>query len=617
MCGITGMLNYDQSPINKDILLNMNDAMTLRGPDDSGHYIDNNFGMAMRRLSIIDLAGGHQPISNEDGTIHVILNGEIYNYIELRKNLEKKGHQFTTHSDTEVLVHLYEEYGTDSVHHLNGMFAFTIWDSPRKRVWIVRDRLGIKPLVYFEHPGGFAFASDLNALAFHPALQKDIDLESLQFFFTLAHIPTPRTIWKNAKKLPPAHWMLIENNNLHIEKYWQLQPSIQSKYNKEEYIYNIEQILHQSIEFRSRSDIPVGTFLSGGLDSSAVTALFCKQSLKDVHTFCMDFEGKDVNEGHYAQMVAGRYNTSHHQYTLDIKMALHTLDELLPIMDEPLADSAIIPSYVLSKYARKENIHVMLSGAGGDEIFGGYHRHYPCKRDLFAGRMPAIPLSFWRLIGNLNRKIMHYGIISWDKCLAFGINTSGIQLGFFEQLMNSSKYFENAMELSRDQFSNLNTLEDQFGFGYGRMLTDIQNYLVDNVLAVTDKTSMAASIEARVPLLDHNLLEMAFSVQADINLGSDGFTNSKQILKKVTESVLPDKILNRQKAGFNAPVYSWIHSGNKVIGERLNNLRHSVLSEIFDQKAISSLWSNPNKRKLASESLYMLYIADKWLEYHA
>jgi asparagine synthase (glutamine-hydrolysing) len=618
MCGITGILNYNQAPINKEHLLYMNQAMVLRGPDDSGYYIDHNFGMAMRRLSIIDLDGGQQPIANETSTIHVVLNGEIYNYLELRTDLEKRGYHFSTQSDTEVLVHLYEEYGTNAVQYLNGMFAFAIWDAPRKRLWVVRDRLGIKPLVYFESSHGFVFASDLNALARHPAFIKDVDMDSLLMFLTLAYIPTPRTIWKNAKKLPPGHWILIEKNNLIVKKYWQLNPLSQSKYNQEDYIEKIDELFHQSIELRGRSDVPVGTFLSGGLDSSSITALFCQRSNKNIHTFCMDFEGKDFNEGYFAQRVANRYNTIHHPLSLNLSQALAELDELLPLMDEPMADSAIIPSYILSKNARQNNIPVMLSGAGGDELFGGYGRHYPNKYNKISGKLPLAPISLWYLMGKtISRNMMHYGIVSWDKGLAFGVGTSGIHLGYLDYLTNGSKFFKSAIELTKNQFSDLRNKDKKYGHSYGCMLTDIQNYLVDNVLAITDKTSMAASIEARVPLLDHNLVEMVFSVQSSINIGTNGFINSKQTLKKISERLLPDEILNRQKVGFNAPVNSWIHSGNEIIEERVKNLRHPALAEIFNRNSISNLWDNPKKRKSASESIFMIYILDKWLEIHA
>ena len=617
MCGISGILNYDQSNVNKEVLDKMNQEMLLRGPDDSGHYIDGNCGIAMRRLSIIDLDSGKQPIANETKTIHVVLNGEIYNYIELRKELEGLGHHFSTQSDTEVLVHLYEEYGTDSINHLNGMFAFAIWDSLEKKLWIARDRLGIKPLVYFEHSKGFVFASDLNALSVHPSFSKDLNIDSLLLYLNLAYFPTPQTIWKTAKKLPPGHWILIKNNKIQVEKYWELKPKNTWAIDQNTFTEKVEQCFRESIEFRSRSDVPVGTFLSGGIDSSAITALFCKQSSKPVHTFCMDFVGKENNEGNYARMVAELYNTTHHSYKLSLDKALNELDELLPIIDEPLGDSAIIPSYILSKLARNENITVMLSGAGGDELFGGYRRHFPNKQDIIAGKLSMVPISFWRLLGKVtNRKLMHHGLQSWDKGSAYGINTAGIQLGLLDSIINDSRFFNDAMELSKSQFSKLNMNEINNGYSYGRMVTDLQNYLVDNVLSITDKTSMAASVEARVPFLDHNLVELVFSVPPYINLGKNGYSSSKQTLKNISKKILPKKVLNREKTGFNAPVFSWIDSGNNIIGKRLNNLKHPALIELFNSNGISKIWSNSNKRKLASESLFIIYILDKWLESH-
>jgi asparagine synthase (glutamine-hydrolysing) len=442
-------------------------------------------------------------------------------------------------------------------------------------------------------------------------------MESMLLYFTLAYVPTPRTIWKNARKLPPGHWLLIENNEIQIEHYWGLRPALHSGTSKKEFIEKIDEILLDSIKLHSRSDVPVGTLLSGGLDSSAITALFCQRTNKPVHTFSMDFEGKDFNEGHFAKLVADRYHTVHHPYTLKLEQALLELDNLLPLMDEPMADSAIIPSYYLSKWAREENITVILCGAGGDELFGGYHRHYRGKRDLVAGRLSAISLSFWRFMGRMiNSKIMHYGSLSWDKGTAFGIGTSGVHLGMFDYMLNNSSTLANAMVLTKEKFSYLFAMENDFGLGYGRMLTDIQNYLVDNVLAITDKTSMAASVEARVPLLDHRLVELAFSVPPEVNLGRD-FQHFKKSLKNAVDGILPTPILNRPKTGFNAPVNSWIHSGNNSIGERLSNLKHPALLEIFNQQTISDIWSDERKRDMASESLFMLFIADNWLESHA
>jgi asparagine synthase (glutamine-hydrolysing) len=617
MCGISGIYNFDAQDVYQPILQRMNDKMALRGPDDSGYFKENNVGLAMRRLSIIDLEGGHQPISNEEQTIHVVLNGEIYNYIELRQDLEQRGHRFSTKSDTEVLVHLYEEYGTDAVKHLNGMFAFAIWDSVRERLWVVRDRFGIKPLVYFKSQKCFVFASTLDALACHTDFNKEIDDDSLLLYFMLAYVPTPRTIWKQAKKLPPGHWLLVEDNHVKIEQYWSLKPQIETGRTREDYVEEIQELFKHSIELHSRSDVPVGTFLSGGVDSSAVTAEFCQRSNKAVHTFTMDFDGKDFNEGNFAKLVAGQYKTEHHFQTLSLDSALANLDELLPLMDEPMADSAIIPSYILSKKAKEQNIKVILGGAGGDELFGGYSRHYPSFRDILSGRLPVIPLNFWKTLSRIvNPTIVHYGGKTWDKGVTFGLGTSGVHLGYFEKLLKNSGNYLKAMELTKNQFSLLSKMENDWGVGYGRMLVDIQNYLVDNVLAVTDKTSMAASVEARVPLLDHRIAELAFSVPEKINIGSS-FQNAKVSLKSAVKENLPYEVLNRPKTGFNGPVYDWISKKHPKFEERILNPKSMAIQNLFDQDAIKKTWANDSHRVAACETFFMIYVADMWLETHA
>jgi asparagine synthase (glutamine-hydrolysing) len=617
MCGICGIFNFDATPLKRELLEEMNDTMYLRGPDDSGLYFEKNFGMAMRRLSIIDVNGGHQPISNEDGTIWVILNGEIYNYVELRKELEEKGHQFSTSSDTEVLVHLYEEYGTDSVTKLNGMFAFALWDSIKKRLWVVRDRLGIKPLVYFEHAGGVVFASTLMALKKHPNFKSIIDYESLLLFFSLAYIPTPRTIWQNVKKLLPGHWMLIEKGYIKIHKYWDAEQNINHGMNHSEFVEETKLILKDSIKLHSRSDVPVGTFLSGGVDSGAVTALFCQQSEKPVHTFTMDFEDKVNNEGSFAKIVSEQYKTNHHAQTLTWETANDVLYELLPLMDEPMADSAIIPSYLLAKSARDNDIKVVLCGAGGDEFFGGYGRHYLSKRDQLTGRLPFIVSNIWaKAAKRFNAQLVHYATLTWDSGVSFGTGTSGVQLGYFAQMLRNPKDFQNSLELVKEHFSDIKEKEKSRGFAYSRMLMDVKHYLVDNVLALTDRTCMAASIEARVPLLDHRLAEHVFGNLPSINLGKD-FKESKRSLKEAITSYLPPTILKRPKTGFNGPVMEWVSRGSSQMKKRVLKPHHSLLQEMFDQEVVERIWMNSHSRKSASESLFMMYLADLWLGSHA
>ena len=616
MCGICGVLNHDGKPINRDELMKMNDAMAQRGPDDSGAYYNGSFGMAMRRLSIIDLPGGHQPLSNEDGTIHLVLNGEIYNYIELRKDMEKRGHRFKTNSDVEVLIHLYEEYGLNAIDHLNGMFAFALWDEKKQRLWLGRDRLGIKPLVYRFNKNSFSFASTIDALAQQESFEKKINEDSILLFLMLAYIPTPNSIWENVHKLPPAHWLLVENGEIRTHKYWSIEKKDRN-ISHDEFLEEVKSHLDDSIELHGRSDVDVGSFLSGGLDSSAVTALFSQNSKRNIKTFSMDFMGKEDNEGHYAKMVADHYNTEHYAYELSPDKALSTLDSLLLDMDEPMADSAIIPSFLLSKMAKDAGLKVMLSGAGGDEVFGGYYRHYRSKRDRLAGKFQWVPSMIKnRLIDTIPSSFMQYACIASNSSgFSYGINTSGINLGILNNLMCNNGKFPKALDLLRAQFDGLPELEKEWGFSYSRMLFDIKHYLVDNVLAITDKTSMAASIEARVPLLDHRLVELAFSVRPEINL-TGGFSDAKNSLKAVVRNDLPSQILTRSKAGFNGPVQRWIEEKIKHINPKkyLDTFSSSLLHDFIDANEMKKLLGSSSNSTQTSENIFIIMVLGQWLE---
>ncbi len=409
----------------------------------------------------------------------------------------------------------------------------------------------------------------------------------------------------------------MEKDQLKVEKYWSLDPQIDKDQTNIGYIDEIQKKFNHSIYFQSRSDVPVGTFLSGGVDSSAITAELCLRTQKSINTFTMDFEGKNFNEGNYAQLVAHKYNTEHHFQTLSLDYALENLQELIPLIDEPMADSSMIPSYILSKLAKDQNIKVILVGAGGDELFGGYQRHYPSLRDKLSGCLPYIPLHFWNLIGRMaTPKLAHYGGLTWDKGVSFAQSTSGVNLGFFERLLKNPKDFSKSMILTRNHFSSMSHYEKNLGFSYARMLVDVQNYLVDNVLALTDKTSMAASVEARVPLLDHRLVKLAFSVPENINIGRD-FHDSKVSFKKAVKSNLPYEILKRPKAGFNGPVYEWINKKHPKFEDRILKPRNPYIQSMFDHDSIKKTWLKDSNRLAACETFFMIYIADMWLENHA
>lgn len=613
MCGICGIWRFDNDLVTSRTLKTMNDTMLSRGPDDEGYYVSGNFGMAMRRLSVIDLHTGNQPMSNRQKTVTVVMNGEIYNYIELRLQLEKLGYLFKTNSDTEVLVHLYEEYGTDSVQFLNGMFSFALWDVMKQKLWLVRDRIGIKPLVYFNNRKLFAFASSVDALLKLPDIRNEVDEDSLLLFLSLAYVPTPRTIWKGVKKMKPAHWMMIGEKNIRTECYWSVENGAVGSLSEQDLIDENRRILDSSIQLHSRSDVPVGTFLSGGLDSSAVTALFSRGSEKEVHTFSIDFEGKIPSESRYARQVSDYCSTAHHSYVLKPDAAITELNELLPNLDEPMADSAIIPSYVLSKKAREHGIKVVLCGAGGDELYGGYARHYHRPRDYFVGALPLMPVRFWQRLGSIHPLLMHYGCLTWDRGVAFGIGTSGVNLGDLSSILSTPDTLLRILAITKEQLLGITHSKNKMEFQHSRMMADLDNYLLDNVLSLTDKSSMASSIEVRVPLLDHRLVEIAFAA-ASQNIGSSNFRDSKTVLKSAVADVVPRAILERKKVGFNAPLSTWITRRNLGIQDRIMNPRTSVVQSYFDRQKLTNLWSSNRQRRRSSETLFMIYILDLWLE---
>lgn len=615
MCGICGVYRFDQTPVQHAQLKKMNDQMRVRGPDDEGFFVNGSFGMAMRRLSIIDLSGGHQPISNEEEDIFVVLNGEIYNYIELRQELEARGHRFKTHSDVEVLVHLYEEEGTEAIKQLNGMFAFSLWDQKKQQLWIGRDRLGIKPLVYSHSSGLFAFGSTLDTLAQLPELTLEIDPLSFFHYLQLAYVPTPRTIYRDVHKLPPGHYLTVKDGKVEQTRYWDY-PQSKRIVEPGEWLQEVRFLLEQSIEFRSRSDVPVGCMLSGGLDSSSVTALFSKRSQKAVHTFSMDFEGKTDSELVYAAEVSSRYQTQHHPYLLGSDQAFDDLGELLPLMDEPMADSAIVPSYFISKMARDEGIKVILCGAGGDELFGGYRRHFPSRRSHIAGSLAAIPWPIWNLAGRALPASYRLLTLLGDRGIPFGLETSGVSLDVLAQLLPDKDLFQTSVQELSQRFTSITETEGTLGFHYARMKTDMQQYLLDNVLAIQDKTTMAASIEGRVPLLDHRIVESVYSVAESVNIGGD-FRHSKQSLKTVVKNDLPASIFTRKKVGFNAPTYYWVcQSKTQEIRAEILENRDDFLSQWVDLDVVKKLFDDPKALKRAHETVFALYLFSKWRQHH-
>ena len=614
MCGIVGYLNLDNKPSSLEILKKMNQSMFSRGPDDEGYYLNASYGMAMRRLSIIDIKLGKQPIYNKNKSKILIFNGEIYNYLELRKELEKKGILFKTNSDTEVIIELYQMYGDDFLKYLNGMFALCIFDCNNNSIFIARDRFGIKPIFYYLDQKVFTFSSSINALKLNPFVKTSINYSNLISFFSSSYISNPESIYNNIVKLKPGHYLKFKNNELIINKYWNLQVSDDNKkkINYNNYIYEIKELLDESIKINSRSDVDIGTFLSGGLDSTYITKQLSNLSNKKINTFTASFPFKINNESILAKESSKLYNTNHFELEIDKKSIFDSFNNFIPNLDEPIADSAIIPSYLLSKFALKNNIKVILTGAGGDEIFGGYSRYYKRKKDFLTGIYANLPVQFVLNVSSLfSHKYFDYNVKLINSKIDFAINTSGLSMSIFNFCLNKKSDLNIMINSINDKFSHLNKLKKDKGYSYGGMITDIDNYLVDDILALTDKSSMDQSVEIRVPFLDHRLVEKIFSVPQNINISS---LRHKNTLHNIINNELPNNVINNPKTGFNAPILEWFRILDSEFDDFFSDIKSPILNEIFDVKKIYKIWKNESTKSIGSEFLFMILILHKWLE---
>lgn len=610
MCGICGVFYFDQRPVDKNNLLAMNDAMLHRGPDDAGFYQDPGVGLAMRRLSIIDTEGGHQPISNEDDSVWVVMNGEIYNYIELRNELIQKGHRFRTQSDTEVIVHLYEEEGRNAIHKLNGMFAFALYDKKNHSLWIARDRLGIKPLYFKTTPTGVFFASDLTALG-KLFSDKKIDHTALLFYLGFHYIPKEKSIYQDIHKLLPGHELICNAQGVRENQYWQLTTMNARQINQKEAADELRDLLEDAVRLQMRSDVPVGTLLSGGVDSSCITAFAAQHSLDALNTFTIDFNGKHSQDAFFAKKIAQRYDTRHHEIGMSTEDASQVIDEIIPFLDEPIADSAIIPTYWIAKQARARGIKVLLTGAGGDELFGGYARHHAPKVGTTSWLAETLPTSL-RGLASLLLSPFHA-----DRAMrmrhpevAFGAGCSGANLAALNDMLQHKKDFTQLFEGYIDQLSGMEKKDGNKGYAYSRMHIDLTHYLVDDILALNDKMTMACSVEARVPLLDHRLVEFAFAMRESVNLLN---AKDKGLLKHVLKSVLPDELLTRKKDGFNSPLRSWYAGrlGQKITEDLLDN-SNPLFADMLNRQKLARVLKLAQQGYPVVDTVFALYVFNQW-----
>ena len=623
MCGITGFVNAKGNPVESSVLERMSRAITHRGPDDDGFYINQNVGLAMRRLSIIDLAGGKQPIHNADKTKWIVYNGEIYNYRALREDLEKRGHKFYTKSDTEALVHLYDEYGVDCVQHLRGMFALAIWDETDQELFLARDRIGKKPLLFSHQKNGdLIFGSEFQALLKHPAVSREVDMGAIDSYLSYLCVPAPETAFKQIRKLEPGHWLLWKDGTIETKRYWKPNFSKKIKIKEEEAIEETTRILRESTRLRLISEVPLGAFLSGGVDSSTVVALMAQESARPVKTFSIGFEEQDFSELKYAKRVAKHVGAEYNEFIVRPD-ALEVLPTLVEHYGEPYADSSAIPTYYVSKETRKY-VTVALNGDGGDESFAGYERYAAMRIAEAYNRVPAAL-----------RKIFVEAPVNL-------LPTSELRRSRFRDakrflraanLPRTERYFRWVSTFNGDSKSNLYTrdfaasvagrnasaiLDRWFGRANGSgtldatLLTDQMTYLPNDLLVKVDIASMANSLEARSPFLDHNLIEFAASLPE--NLKMRGF-ETKSLLKKVAARLVPKDVVYRRKMGFGVPVGKWFR------GEMKDFVRGVLLSErslkrgIIRREALERyVKEHTSARRDHSFQIWTLLMLEMWFQ---
>lgn len=569
MCGIAGYyLRNGDSPRGEETLRVMCNAMAHRGPDGDGYLVDPPFGMGMRRLSIIDLVSGDQPISNETDDCHVILNGEIYNYQDLRKKLVRLGHEFKTDSDTETIIHLYEEQGIDCVEKLNGQFALVIWDQRKRTLCLARDRLGIKPVYYYWDGRTFVFASEIKAIAASELVDLQINPQALWDYLTFRYVPQSESIWQHMHKLPPGHSLTLHaNSEPVVEQYWDIAYSDDFPNKSEtEYYREFEDLFLDAVRLRLIADVPVGVLLSGGLDSSSVAA-----AIKEVHnarldSFSVAFENSQaINELPFARQVAEFAGTDHHEVVIGKQDFIDFLPRFVHSTDEPLADLAAIPLYYVSKLAR-ERVKVVLSGEGSDEILGGYHFDQTQRMWDILRRAQIIPRPLWgaafNLSGNVlsNRwkeklKWLSLPESRWLKETPFNMThflTAAEQAALFHGRADFASSFEKVMADTQRATTDIPL--------HQALYTYCQSWLVEDLLMKADKMTMATSVELRVPFLDHRLVTWAAQSAPWIKVKKDGNGKyvSKWVLRKFAQDRLPQTIIERPKQGFPVPVYSWL-----------------------------------------------------------
>ena len=612
MCGIAGIINFNTGDkVDQDVLELMTDAIKHRGPDDEGFYFDNSVGFGHRRLSIIDIEGGHQPMTNEDETIWIVYNGEIYNYLELRRDLAGKGHKFKTHSDTEVIIHLYEEYNEKCLERLNGMFAFALWDKTKKRLFAARDRLGIKPFYYYFDETKFIFASEIKAILKHPDIKAEPNWNGILDYLTFQFCLGDKTLFNGIKKLLPGHYLVLHpqdpGNNLSIHKYWDLDFTIDTYHTEDFFNDKLLRLVEDSVRLRLRSDVPLGANLRGGLDSSTIT--FIASSLLDsdsaLKTFTGGFrEGSDYDETDYAKIVSKFANTEYFEIYPTASDFIETLPKLIYYLDEPVAGPGVFPQYFVSKLA-SENVKVVLGGQGGDEIFGGYARYLvgyleQClKGAIFETQEEGkYVVTLDSIIPNLTLLQQYKPMLQyfWSNGLFEPMDrryfklidrSNGLENLITEDLLKMRKNYS-VFDSFQQILNNPNTSS------YLNKMThfDIKT-LLPALLQVEDRTSMAVSLESRVPLLDHRIVELIASMPPTMKFRGGA---TKYIFKRAIRNVVPKEVLDRKdKMGFPVPLSEWYQDSLKGFLQEILLSDRAKERGIYNMNSIESAIATERK----------------------
>jgi asparagine synthase (glutamine-hydrolysing) len=595
VCGIAGKLWFDPNrPVSRDVLTRMTDRIRHRGPDSAGYYLNGSIGLGHRRLSIIDLATGDQPIGNEDGSVQVIFNGEIYNFADVRTELLSHGHHFKTKSDTEVIVHGFEQWGDDCVSRFRGMFTFAVWDDRRRVLLLARDRLGVKPLYYAVLDGGIAFASEIKALLDDPDVSREWDAEAIDAYLTLGYIPAPMTVFKTIRKLDAGHTLRVENGRVSIRQYWDLRFTGDGDASREsEYLERLDELLHEAVRLRLISDVPLGAFLSGGIDSSAVVSTMVRTSNSPVLTMSVGFDSKEYDEVEHALAVAKHLGCEAHTRTVTPQV-----EELLPKLawhcDEPFADSSIIPTYYVSRAAR-EQVTVALSGDGGDELWAGYARYHVESAEA---RVRALLGPLARpagLVGSILptsvRGVKSLAHLMYPAPQAYAIKHAYDYFGDAARHAAYTGEFE-AIVRDADPYAKHRRLYESCESSDPidrAMYVDAKTYMVDDVLTKVDKMSMAVSLETREPLLDHRLLEYVATIPSSLKLRNG---TTKYLLRQLLQKRLPASILERPKQGFSAPIDQWLAGPLQQLGNDVLFSGTFAKRGIMRDDTVKRLWED-------------------------